>query len=489
MTPSARGILGKTGWLLAVVATLFAFRLLAGALTARYLAQDARGELALLEAGRPLWSWTFSTTEDLVAGRAFGQADVQPIEDGLRVTSLDGTPFELGLPIAYGLDLKHWPILRLDRRGGEPVPLSVLWAIPGSTTCSSTPIVWRGSRLDLDLRALDASTPGTGRCALPTNAGMLRLRLAMARDQQLVLRAAALLAPDPHAFLPVSQDPAGLSRPIAADSFSMAVPIVLLQRSASAEQMLARRDEARARHAAAIVIVDGTSLAGGPPWPMPHWLSWAGVVAYVLVLLALSRRERSPLPTLLAGMIGPLALITGLQWGQRPAMPGAMVLGSALIFVFWTQHRTTPSTWHWVGAWRSAGWWWPLALVPVALSICLIWGHPLEPVPPRRALVYLAWAALQQWWVLGFALGLLERLLPVAWAILAAAWLFALLHVPNGALMQLCFLAELFWAWCFIRQRTILPIALAHAACALLVGAGLIGNGLRSLEVSARFFL
>ena len=72
---------------------------------------------------------------------------------------------------------------------------------------------------------------------------------------------------------------------------------------------------------------------------------------------------------------------------------------------------------------------------------------------------------------------------------LAAALAFALLHVPNGTLMQLCFLAELWWAWCFVRQRSLLLIALAHAACALVVGAGLIGDGLRSLEVSARFFL
>ena len=63
------------------------------------------------------------------------------------------------------------------------------------------------------------------------------------------------------------------------------------------------------------------------------------------------------------------------------------------------------------------------------------------------------------------------------------------LHTPNGALMQLCLLAELWWAWCFRRSRALLPIAVAHTACALLVEAGLVGSLLRSLEVSARFFL
>ncbi|MGA0585573.1 type II CAAX prenyl endopeptidase Rce1 family protein [Dyella sp. KRB-257] len=489
MASSARGILVKTGWLLAVVAALLAFRLLAGALTARHLAREAHGELALLRAGQPLWRWTFTTTEDLVAGRAFGHADVQAVDDGLRITSRDGTPFDLGLPIARGVDLMHWPILHLDRRGKEPVALSILWQAPGSATCASAPMTWRDARLDLDLRAVDASAPGSGHCALPANAGMLRLRLTMTRGQELVLRKASLRAADPPALVPTPQDLAGSFRPRSGRSSSTAVPIVRLHATASAEQMLARRDEALAWRPAAIVIVDGTSLAGSPPRPMPRRLSWLATTAYVLMLLALSRRPRAALPTLLAGMLGPLVLIAGLQWGQRPSVPGVIALGAALAFAFRIQHQAAPPNWRWVGAWRSAGWRWPLALIPVALSVCLIWGHALEPVPLRRALVYFGWAALQQWLVLGFALGQLGKLLPVAWAVLAAAALFALLHVPNGALMQLCFLAELWWAWCFTRQRALLPIALAHAACALLVGAGLVGNGLRSLEVSARFFL
>jgi len=96
---------------------------------------------------------------------------------------------------------------------------------------------------------------------------------------------------------------------------------------------------------------------------------------------------------------------------------------------------------------------------------------------------------LQQWLILGFALPRLETLMPRGpWAALGAATLFALLHTPNGMLMQLCFVAELFWAGCFLRSRSLLPVALAHAGSALIVGAGLIGPVLRSLEVSGRFF-
>ncbi len=476
------------GWLLAVVISLLAFRLIASALTAQYLAQQARSELARLQAGQPLWQWTFSTTEDLVAGRAFGPAEVQAVDGGLRVSSRDGMPFELGLPIGRGLDLMHWPILRLDRDDGEPVTLRVVWQATGAAACIGAPIVWSEAHLDVDLRVVHAAVSGSGPCMPAMNAGMLRLRIDMARGQHLVLRHAALAAPDPRALVPTAE--------AQARSFhswhrhpATAVPIVRLSATASAEQMLARRDQAKAWRPAAIVIVDGMSVEGRPVGLLPSWLRWAGAVAYALVLLVLSRRPRPAWQTLLAGLLGPLLLIAGLQWGQRPSGPAVIAFGAALAFAFRIQTRGTPPGWRWLGAWRSASWWWPLALIPVALAVCLIWGHPLEPMRPRRALVYLGWAALQQWLILGFGLGQLEKLLPTPWAVLVAALLFALLHVPNGALMQLCFLAELAWAWCFTRQRALLPIALAHAACALLVGAGLIGDGLRSLEVSARFFL
>jgi CAAX prenyl protease-like protein len=485
---SARGIVVAAGWLLAVIVSLLAFRVVASTLTAQYLAQQARSELTRLQAGQPLWRWTFSTTEDLVAGRAFGHAQVQAVDGGLQVTSLDGTPFELGLPIEHGLDLMHWPILRLDRGDAKPVTLRIVWQTTGAAACIGAPIVWSDAHLDVDLRVVDAAVSGSGSCAPAANAGMLRLRIDMARGRQLVLRHATLAAPDPHALVPTPEERAGSFHSFPTHP-AAAVPIIRLSATASAEQMLALRDQAKAWRPAAIVIVDGMSLEQRPAGLLPSWLRWAAAVAYALALLMLSRRPRPAWQTLLAAMLGPLLLIAGLQWGQRPSVPGVIALGAALAFAFRIQTTGTPSHWRWLGAWRSVSWWWPLAMIPVALAVCLIWGHALEPMRPQRALVYLGWAALQQWLILGFGLGQLEKLLPAPWAILVAALLFALLHVPNGALMQLCFLAELWWAWCFTRQRAVLPIAVAHAACALLVGAGLIGDGLRSLEVSARFFL
>lgn len=482
---SVRAVAVKAGWLLATVIALLGCRALASALTAHYLGQQARSELAILRAGEPLWQWTFSRPDDLIAGRAFGAAEVRPVADGLRVSSLDGTPFELGLPIERGLDLEHWPLLQLDRYGGSPLMLSVIWQAAGSDACTTTPVRWDGAHLTLDLRKLGPSGPA--HCALPANAGLLRLRIGMAKGSAFVLSSAALAAVDPRSLVPSPVEPPDASG--LRSAHAAAVPVVRVNASASAEQMLARRDEVTALRPAAITVVDGTSLAGQQEASaLPHWLAWTAAAAYGLALLVLSLRPRPAWLNLLAGLLGPLILIAGLQWGQRPPAAGMLVVAAALAFVFHTQRNQAPS-WQWIGDWRCAAWWWPLALLPVTALVCWVWGHALDAVPARRALVYLGWAALQQWLILGFALGQLARLLPTPWAVFGAALLFALMHVPNGALMQLCFLAELWWAACFVRQRAILPVALAHASCALLVGAGLVGSGLRSLEVSARFFL
>jgi len=130
-----------------------------------------------------------------------------------------------------------------------------------------------------------------------------------------------------------------------------------------------------------------------------------------------------------------------------------------------------------------------LAILPVALALTLADGHHLLHLDVRHVVAYLAWALLQQWAMLALVMGRLERTgLPRPAILLVTATLFGLLHTPNGALMQLCLAAELWWAWSFMRSPRLLPIALAHAASALLVESGLTGHLLRSLEVSARFF-
>ena len=65
---------------------------------------------------------------------------------------------------------------------------------------------------------------------------------------------------------------------------------------------------------------------------------------------------------------------------------------------------------------------------------------------------------------------------------------FALMHTPNASLMLATFAGGLWWCALFLRERALLPIAVSHAASALVLIALLPQDWLYSAEVSARFF-
>ncbi len=473
---------------------LFAFREVAARLTARHLTQQAGALQATLQAGRSPWQWRLRSTDDLIAGRAFGAADVTQVPGGLRVVSRDGSAFELGWPIDQGLDLAHWPVLAVERAQGEAASLTVVWQHDEEPSCWSRPFRWQKAVTRIELRRLQWESSGATRCELPSSVKLLRLRVTLPRGAALTLRGATLeratSGPAPSSN-ELTVDPARWpSQRLALATAADAAPIVPTPPGASAEQMLAWRDRIVAIRPAALVVAAGT--AADLPVGRPHSSAagWLLFLAYAVALGWLAIRPAGSWLTLAAATAGPLWVLAGLQWGLRAPVPGALAFAAAIGFAGWTSWRQRPHRWHWLGAWRTPSWWLPFALIPAAATLCLLWGQRWTTPLPRHALTYLGWAALQQWLILAFVLPRLEALLPARkWAVLGAALVFAALHTPNGLLMQLCFAAELWWAWCFTRSRSLLPIAVAHAACALTIGAGLAGQGLRSLEVSARFFL
>jgi hypothetical protein len=485
--------LGLVGFALLVALALLACRQVAARYTARYLEQQAGAIETALEAGRTPWQWSPRSRHDLVAQRAFGNAQITTAMNGLRLTSRDGQPFELGWPIDRGLDLAHWPVLAPTRAPGTPVLLSIVWSAEGRPSCVSKPITWADPVARIDLRTLSWQATPAEDCTLPARADMLRLRITASTGSELVLRHVALERPQAVAQPGVSRavllDPARWPRQRAALAAS-AEPSPLLQTpaGASAEQMLAWRDRVLALRPAARVVPAGPR-PGAAAAIVPVAAEWMALAGYLCGLAWLARRPAGAAITLAMALAGPLWVIAGLRWGLHASVPAAVAFAAGTSFAAWTSWRQRSHPWHWIGSWHSWSWWLPLALVPVAGGLCILAGNAWTPPTTGRALTYLGWAGFQQWLILAFILPRFERLLPATrWAVLAAATTFAALHTPNGALMQLCFAAELWWAWCFIRSRSVLPVALAHAACALLVGAGLVGQGLRSLEVSARFF-
>lgn len=497
MAHGSRRWTGAIGFALAALALLLAFRWLAAGLAAHELRQQAAEVTRDIETGHAVWRWVLRQPHDLVAGRAFGQAGVQATPIGLRVTSQDGTPFELGLPIATGLDLAHWPVLALHWPDGPPAALSVVWQAADGPACLATAAAnGQHRRARIDLRTLDWRPSGPGTCVLSSSARMLRLRLTLPAGHAITLDTVALVRPGAKVdgiddALP-RIDPDRLAAWLAHLARStQASPVVRLPPDVSAERMLAIRDAVAGVRPAARLLVGDTALPATPSAELPRGWGWAACAIYVVLLGGVARSGRRPAgPVLALAWLGPLWLIAGLQWGLRASLPGGLACTAALAFAGYIEWTERPVDWQWLGRWRRPQTWWPLLLLPVALVLGLRFGHAMEPVSVRRAVIYLAWAALQQWLILGFGLSRLERLLP--WrppAILLAATVFALMHTPNGALMQLCFIAELWLGWCFLRSRALLPLAVVHAASALFLGATLVGGPLRSLEVSARFFL
>ncbi|MBU6248821.1 MAG: CPBP family intramembrane metalloprotease [Xanthomonadaceae bacterium] len=494
--PSGGIRLARAAGLLACTAVaLLAFRWLAAELVAVHLAHAAGRVEQALQQGQPRWQWLPRKRRDLVAGRVFGNGRVRPAPGGLTITSTGPDPFELGFPVAQRLDLVHWPLLILRSEGRATARVGVVWADGRGRACLTPARPWpTGTPLRIDLRQLDAVDPRGQPCLLPLAATMLRLRVQAAAGTVWTLQQVALASPDradgPPSTAASLDTPASVPAQLAALDGSVPSPWVWLPANASAEQLLAWRDDAVRRQAGALAV--RVDVPPSPPREgAPGGSGWLACVIYLAALIQLARRRRSPGLTLLAAFAGPLWLIAGLQWGERVDWPAVCAFGGALLFAGWN-HRWagTADGWAWIGRWNAAAWWAPWLLLPAAIAVGLAWGHPFEAIKPGRALVYVGWAMLQQWLLLGFALPRLERVMPARrWAVLGVAILFALMHTPNGALMQLCLLAELFWAACFVRSRSLLPVALAHAASALVVGATLIGPVLRSLEVSARFFL
>lgn len=468
------------------------------------LLRDASQELTTLREGQPLWQWTLSNPSDLVAGRAFGQADVASDANGLRFTSRDGSPFELGLPLSGPVDLRHWPLLRLHLQSSAHGVLGLSYqANELSETCAAFDAIALSPGITerlIDLRALNWRTTMGASCQLPAAVSyMLRLRPQLPAHATLRLTQAALVASEPP-VLPahIDADAADIRLPTShvASPLPAAIPhsapLVRLPAEASAESMLSLRDRVRQHWPAALIIPWGQPLSSVRAAPMPTWLDWSVCGIYLAWLLWLAWRQtrevRHPWIEIAAIAAGPLWLIAGLRWGPQLSIPGVIAFVASLVYAGQAEWRRRPVSWSWWG--RSwADWLWPLVPIPVAAALTLADGHSLVRLDTVHMFAYLAWALLQQWAMLAIVMGRLQHTrLPQPVIVLIIAGLFGLLHTPNGSLMQLCLAAELWWAWRFLRSPRLLPIALAHAASALLVESGLTGHLLRSLEVSARFF-
>ncbi|HEX7813847.1 type II CAAX endopeptidase family protein [Dyella sp.] len=496
-----RRIAWSASFLLAVAVLLWTMAATSAWIVRGELNRDARQRLWLLQHDEPLWRWSPRYPQDLVSGHAFGKAHLLVGVDGLDSVSGDGSPFDLGLPLTHPVDLHHWSTLLIHAKSSSPGRLGLSWETPEQKGCLIADVAelsTHSNEIRVDLGHLQALSSDSAHplCQLPQVATMLRLRPIIPAGASWLLKDVTLQAgmpipPPATASLMLEGSVAQARQQLANWHAEQAAPRIRLPTGASAEQALTLRDDILARQPGAIIATDNQTLTPSPRLTWLPWLGWAGCMLYLATLLfAAQYRTRESIALALI-VLGPLWLIIGLQWQLHPSIPAIIGFVGALGFAAWREwHLPRPVTWRWFGPDKN-GWLWPLGLVIVAYVMVLaVDGHHLRPLPWRHVLIYLVWASLQQWLILVVVMRRWEQWRwPSALCVLVTALTFALLHTPNGLLMQMCFLAELYWAWCFLRTRSLAPIAIAHAACALIVEAGLAGPVLRSLEVSGRFFL
>jgi hypothetical protein len=488
------------GYALAAVAVYLALGWLAARITGAHLLHQAQAQLAHVEQHEPLWEWRLRKPRDLIASRAFGNAKVTGDEDALDVTSIDGTPFELGLPIAWSLDLAHWPVLQLQLQSSAAGTLGLVWQgsgrAPACLALTASPLTPDTRTLSVDVRDLVWHAAGDGRCPAPGVAQLLRLRVQIPRGATLRLSSASLASTQ--ALPPLTDTAIDLPALASNDELThatapaqnWAMPLFRLPAGISAETMLRLRDQLRERWPAALIVPSGAT----PQAAAEHSyraLDWLACILYLAALAWLAWKPAKgrlrPWLEIAGCLLGPLWLVAGLHWGLYPTPLGVTAFAGGLAYALTIERRHLPRLWRWPET-RGA-WLWPLAAVPFALLLIVLHGHAPHALPLGHVAAYFGWAWLQQWLMLVVLLKRFEQVLPrPGWAMLAVATVFGLFHTPNGLAMQLCFAGELWWLWCFRRSRTVLPIGVAHALCALLVESALIGGWLRSLEVSARFF-
>jgi len=494
-----RFVWALAGYVLVAAVICVALGWLAARITAAHLLDQAQQQWMRVQAGQPLWQWSLHEPRDLIAGRAFGRATVAREDGELLITSEDGAPFEVGLPIAWSLDLRHWPILQLRLQSSAAGTLGLVWQgdqVPACLALAAHSLTPDMRGLRIDLRSLTWKSAGQGDCTAPGIAQMLRLRVQIPRGASLHLASAELLTTEPLPRLDeVSVDLTAAKDVdhVAARAQAWPMPLFRLPDGVSAQTMLALRDRLRAHWPAALIVPMGAMPQARPAPSSSLAIMWTACAIYLLVLVWLVLRPLEgplrPWVDLAGCLLGPLWLVMGLHWGLRPTPLGVTAFAGGLAYALAIERHHLPRLWRCPPA--AVDWLWPLGMLPIVGLLILFFGHTLRPLLPGHVIAYFAWAWLQQWLMLIVLLRRFEQIVHrPSWAIVPVALVFALLHTPNGMLMQLCFVGELWWVWCYQRSRSVLPIALAHATCALLVESGLAGGGLlRSLEVSARFFL
>jgi membrane protease YdiL (CAAX protease family) len=137
---------------------------------------------------------------------------------------------------------------------------------------------------------------------------------------------------------------------------------------------------------------------------------------------------------------------------------------------------------------------WALWLTVPAVALVLAAGLALGTVQMKdrlalRFALLLVWALAQQFVLQTVIYREARERFSRGAAVLVAATLFAVIHLPNPFLTPATFVAALGWCWLYERHQNLVPIALSHAAASLAAAVAL-GPGITGgMRVGYGYFL
>jgi membrane protease YdiL (CAAX protease family) len=171
-----------------------------------------------------------------------------------------------------------------------------------------------------------------------------------------------------------------------------------------------------------------------------------------------------------------MLLILTYMWVAVPLLGGdprasALLILGILGLCAWANARSG-ATWGFRKEQMAPALRWTLAFTLPAVALLLAVGLEIGTLASRDRLVLrfallLTWALAQQFVLQTVILREARQRFSRGTAIVIAASIFALIHLPNPFLTPATFVAGLAWCWIYERHPNLFPIALSHAAASL----------------------